>query len=72
MNCWHCNSQLIWGGDEDMEDMNLRGEDGIVTNLSCPGCPAYVMVFLPIPETDDSEVKNPVSKKEADGEGETN
>ena len=20
MNCWHCKSELIWGGDEDMED----------------------------------------------------
>ena len=20
MNCWHCNNELIWGGDHDMED----------------------------------------------------
>jgi hypothetical protein len=20
MNCWHCNTQLVWGGDHDLED----------------------------------------------------
>ena len=20
MNCWHCNEELIWGGDHDTED----------------------------------------------------
>ena len=20
MNCWHCNKELIWGGDHDTED----------------------------------------------------
>ena len=20
--CWHCNSELIWGADFDMEDIN--------------------------------------------------
>ena len=20
MNCWHCKTELIWGGDEDLED----------------------------------------------------
>ena len=20
MNCWHCNNELIWGGDHDTED----------------------------------------------------
>ena len=22
MNCWHCNEQLIWGGDHDIEEEN--------------------------------------------------
>tara|TARA_Y100000310_G_scaffold308713_1_gene352121 strand:+ start:417 stop:620 length:204 start_codon:yes stop_codon:yes gene_type:complete len=35
MNCWHCNTDLIWGGDHDYEDYSYEGE-GIVTNLSCP------------------------------------
>ena len=20
MNCWHCKTELIWGGDHDIED----------------------------------------------------
>ena len=20
MNCWHCNTELIWGGDQDLDD----------------------------------------------------
>ena len=20
MNCWHCKTELIWGGDEDLEE----------------------------------------------------
>ena len=42
MNCWHCNTELIWGGDHDMED----SEDyDIVSNLSCPECNSYVEVY---------------------------
>ena len=44
MNCWHCNTKLIWGGDHSYEDYGLDG-DGIVTNLSCPTCNAYVEVY---------------------------
>lgn len=44
MNCWHCGSVLIWGGDHDYED----GEgEGIVSNFSCPSCPVTVYVYLP-------------------------
>ena len=45
MNCWHCNTELIWGGDHDIEE-----EDDtwlMVTNLSCPNCNAHVDVYLP-------------------------
>ena len=21
MNCWHCNTELIWGGDHDIDDV---------------------------------------------------
>jgi hypothetical protein len=45
MNCWHCNTELIWGGDHDFEDCMIEGE-GIVTNLSCPNCSARVEVYL--------------------------
>ena len=47
MNCYNCNTELIWGGDHDYEDYNLEGE-GIVSNLSCPECDAFILVYMPI------------------------
>ena len=45
MNCWHCNEELIWGGDHDIEEDN---EDYVmVTNLSCPKCHSHVDVYYP-------------------------
>ncbi len=42
MNCWHCGTELIWGGDHDVED----SEDyDIVSNLTCPKCNSYVEVY---------------------------
>ena len=35
MNCWHCGTELIWGGDHDLDDYEDMEYD-IVTNLSCP------------------------------------
>ena len=32
MNCWHCNTPLIWGGDHDITEED--DEYQIVTNLS--------------------------------------
>ena len=46
MNCYRCNNELIWGGDFTFEDYGNEGE-GIVTNLSCSKCDAYVEVYLP-------------------------
>jgi len=45
MKCWHCNTELIWGGDHDIdeEDENYC----MVTNLSCPNCESFVEVYLP-------------------------
>ena len=45
MKCWHCDEELIWGGDHDIEEENE--EYMIVTNLSCPSCDSYVEVYLP-------------------------
>jgi|TARA_R110000803_G_scaffold192577_4_gene255459 RNase P subunit RPR2 len=45
MNCWHCNTELIWGCDHD-----ISGEEEeymMVTNLSCPKCNSLVDVYLP-------------------------
>ena len=48
MNCWHCNTQLIWGGDHDIEDIDEDNEEYVMaTNLSCPNCGSLVMVLLP-------------------------
>lgn len=46
MNCWHCNTQLIWGGDHDIshEDSDYC----MVTNLSCPNCGSVVDVYYPV------------------------
>ena len=54
MNCYHCNTKLIWGGDHDIEDEN---EDySILINLSCPKCGSFVEVYLPRIELDDEKL----------------
>ena len=50
MNCWHCQTELIWGGDHsiDEEDFPCSSDEfGMVTNLSCPKCESFVEVYLP-------------------------
>ena len=50
MNCWHCQTELIWGGDHSMdeEDFPIASQEyGMVTNLSCPKCNSFVEVYLP-------------------------
>ena len=42
MNCWHCGTELIWGGDHDGEEGD---EHDIVTNLSCPNCHKFLYVY---------------------------
>ena len=32
MNCWHCDTELIWGGDHDIDEHEDMEYD-IVTNL---------------------------------------
>ena len=46
MKCWHCKTELIWGGDHDIEEEG-NGDYDIVTNLSCPKCHAHVDVYHP-------------------------
>jgi len=43
MKCPHCNTELIWGGDHDCDEHDFV----MVTNLSCPSCDAFVLVYLP-------------------------
>ena len=54
MKCWHCNTELIWGGDHDIDH---EDEDYCMeTNLSCPNCRAFHVVYLPKNETDDKQI----------------
>mgnify|MGYP001159550035 CR=1 FL=1 len=46
MNCWHCQTELIWGSDSDLDE-ELFPEFSFVTNLSCPKCESFVEVFYP-------------------------
>ena len=60
MKCWHCDTDLIWGGDHDIEDSD---EFTMVTNLSCPSCKSHVEVYLPkdkkfFKELNESELVN--------------
>ena len=42
MKCLHCGTELIHGGDHDGEE----GDDyDIVSNLSCPKCDAFHLVY---------------------------
>ena len=64
MNCWHCGTELIWGGDHDTED----NEDyDIVSNLSCPNCHTAVDVWHPserlIKEYEDYDKKSKKQKR---------
>jgi len=52
MKCWHCKTELIWGGDHDLDDDETYI---MVTNLSCPKCKTHTEVFLP---KDDNELLN--------------
>jgi|TARA_R100001443_G_scaffold84422_1_gene91063 hypothetical protein len=52
MECWHCKSELIWGGDHDYEDYGKEGE-GIVSNFQCPNCDSYYECYLPLGEQNE-------------------
>ena len=37
--CWHCKSELIWGGDHDVQEVyEDEQSEGIVSNFSCSNC----------------------------------
>tara|TARA_R100001086_G_scaffold246060_1_gene177798 strand:+ start:643 stop:828 length:186 start_codon:yes stop_codon:yes gene_type:complete len=43
MKCYACQSELIWGADHDISEEDE--EHTIITNLSCPKCEAFVVVY---------------------------
>lgn len=56
MKCYCCQSDLIWGGDEDATDDETDDEtDDIVTNLSCPECGAFVLVYWGQKEKEEND-----------------
>jgi hypothetical protein len=64
MNCWHCNSKVIWGGDFDYEDYGIDRE-GIVSNLSCSKCRAYYECYLDLEDNKDEEKRvKPYTERE--------
>ena len=36
MKCWHCNTELIWGGDNDYKDVYGAPNHGMISNFTCP------------------------------------
>ena len=58
MNCWHCQTELIWGGDDSVDEdslPHLQDQFTMVTNLSCPKCESYVEVYYPNHDQDTSD-----------------
>ena len=55
MNCWHCNTKLIWGNDHDLDvGYDARGDEfSMVSILSCPKCDSMVEVYYPRKENDN-------------------
>ena len=48
MKCWHCETELIWGADHDIDDDDTYH---MVTNLHCPKCHCVVDVYYPSEKT---------------------
>jgi len=54
MNCWHCKHELIWVGDSNVEDD--EGNEMIETNLTCPSCDSFVLVYAKVKKRELSEL----------------
>ena len=55
MKCYNCDTELIWGGDHDLEE---HDEHLIVTNLTCPKCEAFHLVYWGKREEDENVEDN--------------
>jgi DNA-directed RNA polymerase subunit RPC12/RpoP len=48
MKCWHCREEVIWGGDHDIEEDSYMSEEYLIeTNMSCPKCGSFYLVYYP-------------------------
>ena len=45
MNCWNCNTELIWGSDFDIDHEDESYS--MMTALHCPNCKCDVEVWYP-------------------------
>ena len=52
MNCPNCEGKMIYGGDHDDEDMDGRGY--VASNLSCPDCDTFMLIYTPVEGPDGS------------------
>ena len=48
MKCWHCNKELIWGGDHDIEEEN---EDPMTWSQIYPVPSVTLMWMSTIPQS---------------------
>jgi len=62
MNCWHCDTELIWGGDHQIDAFEEE-EYSMVTNLSCPKCKSRVFVYMPHEHESKEEIINTYEEK---------
>ena len=46
MDCPNCKGKMIHGGDHDEED--AAGRDYISSNLSCPDCDTFMLIYTPV------------------------
>ena len=53
MNCWHCNTELRWVGDHDVDELT-DDRYTILSCLECPECTSWVEVYYPNPENERS------------------
>ena len=58
MKCWHCETELIWGGDHDLDNHLYNEEYDMVTNLICPNCESYVEVYRKRIDTKEPILEN--------------
>ena len=60
MKCWHCDNELTWGGDHDVEDQ--ENDYSMETNLSCSECGSFYLVYLPKGDEDAEAGKEEEAK----------
>ena len=56
MNCWHCNTELRWVGDHDVDELT-DNRYTILSCLECPECKSWVEVYYPNLEHEDHKQK---------------